>query len=282
MTLDEIQSLHLSNNLITPTILGVSDAPIVLTYIMKHDTALTNQTYEYEDDKEESQLKKENEGVKGKEESNECDKVEKKESNKDVKEGSTISTTTRSTAAAASDENKKGEKEKEKVTDEESTIKSSSKRRKSNNLTSHTKKQSKKEEEEILLPNLLSCDIDIDVPHLFHSRTRDILRRIKIREYDYASGRTKALRSVQLSRVNENDAKQLLEDVVKGKSLTKDHIPVCLALAREAQEGGESRVRSHIDARLCMLMERLEYHTKNAHACWDFVDACYSAAGVTH
>mmetsp|Transcript_10020 Transcript_10020/g.15006 ORF Transcript_10020/g.15006 Transcript_10020/m.15006 type:complete len:188 (-) Transcript_10020:53-616(-) len=124
------------------------------------------------------------------------------------------------------------------------------------------------------LPNLLSCDVDIDVPHLYHFRTRDILRRIKIREYEYASVRTKAIRSIQQTRISEIDAKMLLEDIVKGNGLTKGHIPVCLALAKASQEGGEARIGSHIDARISMLMDRLEYHVRNAKACWYVVDTC--------
>jgi len=73
----------------------------------------------------------------------------------------------------------------------------------------------------------------------------------------------------------------LLEDVVKGNGLTKDHIPVCLALAKSAQEGSEARIGSHIDARISMLMGRLEQHTKNAQACWDLVKHCRNALNLS-
>ena len=294
MRLYEIQNLLLSKNLIIPTIFGVSDAPIVLTYIMKKENACRHQIYEYEDEREKKRKRKRKkekkvdsnnngddnnknqtngnsidcEDKKGKNENNEMEKGEEKNSKLNKDEG-------------------KRKRINEEITED---IQPPSNKRKrvvggggsgrSDGKIEGQMSFKTTQENQIIEPNLLSCDVDVDVPHLYHSRTRDILRRIKIREHEYASCRTRALRFVQQTRINENDAKMLLENVIAGKALTKEHIPMSLALAKAAQEGGEVRVGSHIDVRLSMLMERLEHHTKNAQACWDLVDACRS--GTSH
>lgn len=122
--------------------------------------------------------------------------------------------------------------------------------------------------------NMLSCDVDIDVPHLFHSRCRDILRRIKIREYEYTSCRTKALRTVELTKAAEDVVKDRLENIVKGKALTAGHLPVLLALAKAAPKGSEARISAHTDAKTSLLVERLEEHCERARACWEVVEIC--------
>merc|ERR1712194_528190 len=78
----------------------------------------------------------------------------------------------------------------------------------------------------------LSCDVDIDVPSLFHVRTRDILRLAKYREFEYTSGRIKAIRSLVATKVDEETAKQVLEDVVTGKGYAPYHKPAWMALAK--------------------------------------------------
>jgi len=123
--------------------------------------------------------------------------------------------------------------------------------------------------------NLLSCDIDIDVPHLYHGRTRDILRRIKIREYEYTSCRTKALRTVEYSRANEDIIKERLENIVKGKALTSNHLPVLAALAKAAPDS-EARKAAHFDAKTTLLVDRLVEHSQKAKSCWDIIDNCLS------
>jgi hypothetical protein len=299
MEFHQIKSLLLTKNLITPTILGTpGDAPIVLTYIMKEDNASLEPMYIYDDeviqvvDKEKVDQIVKTES----DDNNDAECPEKKNNNADVekKDEKEKNIQIENNQASVVSKQGKGDDEMKEINETENkkedmdtTITSSSsnkksestppnKRRKVSN-TSKSRNQSKKATQTDHLthiPNLLSCDIDIDVPHLFHSRTREILRRIKIREYEYASCRTKALRLVQHSRVSENDAKMLLEDVIRGKAMSKDHIPVCLALAKASQSGSEARIGSHIDARMSMLMGRLEHHTRNAQACWDLVKHC--------
>ncbi len=292
MEFHQIKNLLLSKNLITPTLLGTpGDVPIVLTYIMKEDNSSLDPMYIYDDEviqvvekeSEDEIVKASNDDNIDQQKNKDDDAVKKDETEKEIQ----IENNQASTGTEPSDDRTKEVNNTEhKTEDMDTTTNSSSnqksessppnKRRKVSN-TGKSQNQSKKATQTYHIshiPNLLSCDIDIDVPHLFHSRTREILRRIKIREYEYASCRTKALRLVQHSRVSENDAKMLLEDVIRGKGMTKDHIPVCLALAKASQSGSEARIGSHIDARMSMLMGRLEHHTRNAQACWDLVKHC--------
>ena len=127
---------------------------------------------------------------------------------------------------------------------------------------------------ELVLPNILSCDIDIDVVHLYHSKCRDILRRVKIREYEYTSCRTRALRTVEQTKAQEDVIKERLENIVRQKGLTIGHQPILAALAKEAPEGSEARIVAHLDSRTALLVDRLETHCQQAHACWDIVDKC--------
>ena len=124
------------------------------------------------------------------------------------------------------------------------------------------------------MPNLLSFDIDVYVQGLYHGRTRDLLRRMKIREYEYTSSRTKAIRMVQQTRADEQPIKDRLEDSLKGKGLTASHIPVLLALAKASVPGSEARNAAHIDARTATLIEKMEHHCQKSKACWDVVNAC--------
>ena len=129
-------------------------------------------------------------------------------------------------------------------------------------------------EDEEPTSNMLSCDVDIDVPHLFHSRCRDILRRIKIREYEYTSCRTKAMRTVELTKASEDIVKDRLENIVRGKPLTSGHQQVLAALAKAAPIGCEARISAHADARTTMLFDRMEQHCEKARSCWEIVDIC--------
>lgn len=130
------------------------------------------------------------------------------------------------------------------------------------------------ENEPVVFPNLLSCDIDVDVPHLYHIRTRDILRRIKIREYEYAQGRTAALRSIEQSGANEDIVKEYMDHILRGKAYTKYHIPVLMALAKMAPEGSEARQALHIDMQTACLIDRVEHHVAKVKALWKIVERC--------
>lgn len=146
------------------------------------------------------------------------------------------------------------------------------KRRRGENKLLDTKASSNDAQEAV--PNLLSFDIDVFVQGIYHGRTRDLLRRMKIREYEYTSSRTKAIRMVQQTRADEQPVKDRLEDSLKGKGLTASHIPVLLALAKASVPGSEARNAAHIEARTATLMEKMENHCQKAKACWDIVEAC--------
>jgi len=125
-----------------------------------------------------------------------------------------------------------------------------------------------------VLSNILSYDIDIDVPSSLHFRTREILRRIKLREYDHTSSRTKAIRMLQSTGGDEEVVRERLEDIVKGRALIPGNIPLLVALAKAAPPGSEIEREAYIDSRIIMLLDRLEYHSKMAKAYWKIVEKC--------
>lgn len=122
------------------------------------------------------------------------------------------------------------------------------------------------------IPNLLTCDISVDVAHLYHSQCREILRRVKIREYDYASCRTKALRTVEHTKASEDTVKDRLENIVRQRGLTTGHQPLLAVLAKESPEGSETRIAAHLDMKTALLVEKLEDHVERASACWEIVN----------
>ncbi|KAL3808401.1 hypothetical protein ACHAXA_009842 [Cyclostephanos tholiformis] len=123
---------------------------------------------------------------------------------------------------------------------------------------------------------MLSCDVDIDIPNLFHVRTRDILRRTKYREFEYTSSRIKALRSLMATKVDEETAKQVLGDVVTGKGYAPYHKQALMAMAKGSHPGGEAQRAALIDLRTTSLLEKLEEQSSLARGYWDIVNACQS------
>jgi len=121
---------------------------------------------------------------------------------------------------------------------------------------------------------MLSCDVDIEVPNLFHVRTRDILRRTKYREFEYTSNRIKALRSLMSTKVDEETAKLVLGDVVTGKGYAPYHKQALMAMAKGSHEGGEAQQAAWIDLRTTSLIEKLEEQSSLANGYWDVVNAC--------
>lgn len=122
--------------------------------------------------------------------------------------------------------------------------------------------------------HVLSLDMDVHVPSLFHYRCRELLRRIKQREFEYTSSRTKARNWLVTGRAAEDKVRQLLEDCVTGQGYTMQHIGSWLALARAAPEGSEARQTAQLDAQICYLLERAEHHAKSAQAAWSVVETC--------
>jgi chromatin remodeling complex protein RSC6 len=121
---------------------------------------------------------------------------------------------------------------------------------------------------------VLSFDMDVSFPGLFHYRARDVLRRIKRREFEYTSSRTKARYLLVASRGNEDIVKNKIEQAVSGQAFSVENIPVFLALAKAAPPNSEARNASQIDAKTCALVERLDECSRSAEAAWDLVEAC--------
>jgi hypothetical protein len=72
----------------------------------------------------------------------------------------------------------------------------------------------------------------------------------------------------------EDVIKERLENIVKQKGLTMGHQPVLAALAKEAADGSEARIAAHLDSKTALLLDRLERHCEQAHACWKIVNSC--------
>jgi hypothetical protein len=125
-----------------------------------------------------------------------------------------------------------------------------------------------------ITPTVLSFDMDVAGPSLFHSRTRELLHKIKKREFEYTSSRTRARYLLVASRGNEDVVKTKIEQVVAGQGYAAENIPIFLALAKAAPADSEARVAAQIDAQTCAIVERLEECNGQAEAAWDMVDAC--------
>jgi chromatin remodeling complex protein RSC6 len=124
------------------------------------------------------------------------------------------------------------------------------------------------------IPQVLSFDTDVYVEGVFHYRVRELLRRIKKREFEYTSCRTRARNILTAARANPDVVNRKIEDAVVGRGYTLEHVPVWLALAKSAPPNSEARAAAHMDAKICSLLDRLQHHTKAAKAAWDVVDAC--------
>ena len=127
--------------------------------------------------------------------------------------------------------------------------------------------------------SVLSLDLDANIPSLFHYRCRELLRRLKQREFEYTSSRTKARNWLMTGRASEDKVRQVLDDCVTGQGFTKEHICGWLALARAAPEGSEARQTALLDAQICYLLDRAEQHATSAQAAWDIVESCRSGNG---
>jgi len=124
-------------------------------------------------------------------------------------------------------------------------------------------------------PNLLQLDMDVSVPALFPFRTRELLRRIKRRELEYTSSRTKARYILMARRAQSEDlVKTRIDQVVAGHSLHEDVQPVLAALAKAAPPHSEARMALHYDLRMSYLLARLRERQHNAMAAWNLVRVC--------
>jgi hypothetical protein len=115
---------------------------------------------------------------------------------------------------------------------------------------------------------VLTLDMDVNVPSLFHYRCRELLRRLKQREFEYTSSLTKARNWLVTGRASEDKVRQVLDDCVTGQGFTREHIGGWLALARAAPEGSEARQTALLDAQISFLLDRVEHHAKAAKTAW--------------
>ena len=122
------------------------------------------------------------------------------------------------------------------------------------------------------IPSLLQFDMDVFVPSLFHNRAREIFRRIKQREFEYTSSRTKARNFLLASKCSEDLIRLNMDECTKGQGYSMEaHFPIWLALARAAPEG-EARRSAQLDARLCMCLNEARRRAEAAQEAWDVVE----------
>jgi hypothetical protein len=120
------------------------------------------------------------------------------------------------------------------------------------------------------LPAQLQLDMDVNLPAFFPYRARELKRRIKRRELEYTSSRTKA-RYILMARrsKNEETVKQQIEQAVTGHIVGRDMIPILAALAKAAPPHTEARLASHLDAKISFMFGQAEEHQKAAQDAWN-------------
>jgi hypothetical protein len=69
-------------------------------------------------------------------------------------------------------------------------------------------------------------------------------------------------------------AKQAVDDAITGTNLRPDLKQVWMALANEANEGGEAHQSALIELRTASLMEKLEERAAAANRYWSIVETC--------
>ena len=126
-------------------------------------------------------------------------------------------------------------------------------------------------------PTVLSFDMDVAIPSFFNYRARDLLRRVKKREFEYTTCRTKARYLLVAAKGNEDMIKTRIEKAVSGQGYEVDNIPVFLALAKAAMPHSEARGAAQIDARTCDVVGRIEEASQNVELAWEEVDAIRDA-----
>jgi hypothetical protein len=122
---------------------------------------------------------------------------------------------------------------------------------------------------------MLSFDIDVHVPSFFPYRARELLRRVKKREFEYTSSRTKARYVLMgFNKNNEEVVKSKIEHAICGKGFSSEHTPVFQALAKSSPPVSEARAAAQIDAKLCVLSESGQERNKAALVAWDLFETC--------
>lgn len=125
---------------------------------------------------------------------------------------------------------------------------------------------------------VLSFDMDVCIPSFFHWRAREIMRRIKRREFEYTSSRTKGRYMLVASRGNEDIVKTKIGECISGYGYVEENVPIFLALAKAAPPNSEARGVAQADAKTCALIGRLDECTRQAQVAWDLVEDCRTLA----
>jgi hypothetical protein len=128
------------------------------------------------------------------------------------------------------------------------------------------------------LQQVLSFDMDVNIPSFFPWRAREIMRRYKRREFEYTSSRTKGRYALVASRGNEDLIKTKIGECIAGQGYLEENIPIFLALAKSAPANSEARGAAQIDAKTCALIGRLDECTRYAQAAWEVVEDCHTLA----
>ena len=130
---------------------------------------------------------------------------------------------------------------------------------------------------------LLQLDMDASVPDYFPFRCRELLRRIKRRELEYTSSRTKARYLLTARKAKaEEPLKHWLDAAIGGRAIAPHAAlqPVLLALAKATPPKTEARNSAHLDARLSLLLERVKERQDAAATAWQLVEACRQGGGT--
>lgn len=128
--------------------------------------------------------------------------------------------------------------------------------------------------------SLLQLDTDVVVPALFPNRARELLRRVKRRELEHTSSRTKGRYILMARKSKSEDAvKSMIDAAIQKHSLHPDLQPVIMALAKAAPPNTEARMAPHCDLRMSYLLERLREHQDAAQSAWALAGSCMRSAG---
>ena len=111
-------------------------------------------------------------------------------------------------------------------------------------------------------PLVLQFDWMATIPR--HPRTNDLLRRVKRREWEYTSSRTKARYILQARKLSEDEIRVKMEQAIKAQCVGPELVETHLALSKSST--GEAKTASLLDARMCYLVGRLEEERKSAIA----------------
>jgi hypothetical protein len=128
-------------------------------------------------------------------------------------------------------------------------------------------------------PTVCSFDMDVSLPSFFNYRARELLRRVKKREFEYTTCRTKARYLLVASKGNEDMIKTRIDRAISGQGYEVENIPVFLALAKAAHPHSEARAAAQIDARTCDIIGRVEEASHSVEASWEAVDALRHVMG---